>query len=79
MHYMAHIAHVVTGVWSGEVGIYNAFVCAVLFLADRINLSAGAIIDHNQSAKDIDPYFTSPLCEGPRPPKAGTHLTEWAE
>ena len=26
------------------------------------NPSAGAITDHSQSAKDIDPYFKSQLC-----------------
>ena len=61
--YMAYIAHVVTGVWCGEVGICDARV--VLFLSSRsgivFNPSAGAITDHCQSAKDIDPYFKSHL------------------
>ena len=39
-------------------------VC-VLFVSSRsrivFNLSTGAIIDHGQSAKDIDPYFKSKL------------------
>ena len=37
----------------------------VLFVSSRsgivFNLIAGAITDHSQSAKDIDPYFKSPL------------------
>ena len=37
----------------------------VLFLSSRsaivFNPSAGAITDHSQSAKDIDPYFKSQL------------------
>ena len=56
----------------------------VLFVSSRsgivFNPSASAITDHNQSAKDIDPYFKSPLyVEDPGPPKTGTHFTEWAE
>ena len=39
-------------------------VC-VLFVSSRssivFNSSAGAITDHSQSAKDIDPYFKSQL------------------
>ena len=39
-------------------------VC-LLFVSCRsgivFNLSAGAITDHSQSAKDIDPYFKSQL------------------
>ena len=63
---MAHIAHVVTGVWCGEVGICDAPVCVcVLFVSSRsgiiFNPSAGAITDHSQSTKDIDPYFKSQL------------------
>ena len=62
--YMAYIAHVVTGVWCGEVGLCDARVCTV-FVSSRsgivFNPSAGAIIDHSQSAKDIDPYFKSQL------------------
>ena len=57
-------------------------VC-VLIVSSRsgivFNQSAGAITEHSQSAKDIDPYFKSQLCGGSRPPKAGTHFTEWAE
>ena len=57
-------------------------VC-VLFVSSGsgivFNPSAGAITDHSQSAKDIEPYFKSQLCGGPRPLKAGTHFTEWAE
>ena len=34
----------------------------VLFVSDIVfNPSAGAITDHSQSAKDIDPYFKSQL------------------
>ena len=29
--YMGYIAHVVTGVWCGEVGICDARVCTVCF------------------------------------------------
>ena len=62
--YMAYIAHVVTGVWYGEMGISDARVC-VLFVSSRsgivFNPSADAITDHSQSAKDIDPYFKSQL------------------
>ena len=43
---------------------YAMPVC-VLFVSSRsgivFNPSAGAIIDHSQSAKDIDPYFKSLL------------------
>ena len=59
---MTYIAHVVTGVCSGEVSTCD--VC-VLFPSSRSGLvfhpSAGAIIDHNQSVKDIDPHFKSRL------------------
>ena len=38
---------------------------SVLFVSSRsgivFNLSAGAITDHSQSTKDIDPYFKSQL------------------
>ena len=61
---MAYIAHVVTGVWCVEVDICDARVC-LLFVPSRsgivFNPSAGAITDHSQSAKDIDPYFKSQL------------------
>ena len=49
----------------------------VLFVSSRsgINPSAGVITNHSQS-----PVFEVPApCGGPRPPKAGTHFTEWAE
>ena len=43
---------------------YAISVC-VLFVSSRsgivFNSSAGAITDHSQSAKDIDPHFKSPL------------------
>ena len=57
--YMAYIAHVVTRVWCGEVGICDTRVCAVVSsrLGIVFNSSAGVITDHSQSAKDIDPYF----------------------
>ena len=62
--YMAYISHVVTGVWCGEVRICDDRVC-VRFVSSRsgivFNPSASAITDHNQSAKDIDPYFKSQL------------------
>ena len=52
----------------------------VLLVSSRsgivFNPSAGAITDHSQSAKDIDPYFKSQLCGVPQPPKTGTHFTE---
>ena len=55
---MAYIAHVVTGVWC-------VMPVCVLFVSSRSNIvcnpSAGAITDHSQSAKDIDPYFKSQL------------------
>ena len=58
---MAYIAHVVTGVWCGEVGICDARVW--LFVSNRsgivFNPRAGVITDHSQSAKDIDLYFKS--------------------
>ena len=53
---MAYIAHVVTGVWCGDVGICDASACTV-WSGIVVNPSAGAITDHRQSAKDIDPYF----------------------
>ena len=54
--------------WSQECGAvrwtYAMPVC-VLFVSSRsgivFNPSAGAITDHSQSAKDIDPYFKSQL------------------
>ena len=62
--YMAYIAHVVTGVWCDEAGIYAMPVC-VLFVYSAsgivFNWSAGAITDHSQSATDIDPYFNTQL------------------
>ena len=61
---MTYIAHVVTVVWCSEMGICDARVC-VLFVSSRsgivFNPSAGAIADHSQSAKEIDPYFKSQL------------------
>ena len=61
--YMAYIAHIVTGVWCGEVGICDARACT--FVSSRsgivFNPSAGAITDRRQSAKDVDPYFKSLL------------------
>ena len=62
---MAYIAHVVTGVWCGAVRWAYANAMCVLFFSNRsgivFNPSAGAITDHSQSAKDIDPYFKSQL------------------
>ena len=43
------------------------------------NQSASAITDDSQSGKDIDSYFKSQLCGGPRPTKAGTQFTELTE
>ena len=57
-------------------------VC-VLFVSSSsgivFNPSAGSVTDHSQLAKDIDLYFKSQVCAGPRLLKAGTHFTEWAE
>ena len=51
----------------------------VLFVSSTsgiaLNSSAGAINDHNQSAKDIDPYIKSQLYVE----KGDTHFTERAE
>ena len=60
---MAYIAHVVTGVWCGEVGICDARVCTVCVwqVGYRFQPERGAITDHSQSAKDIDPNFKSQL------------------
>ena len=62
--YMAHIAHVVTGEFFAVRWAYAIPVC-VLLASSRsgiiFNPSAGAITDHSQSAKDIDPYFKSQL------------------
>ena len=56
--YMACTAHVVTGVWCGEVGICDARMC-VLFVSSKSSIvfitTAGAITDYRQSTKDIDP------------------------
>ena len=41
------------------------------------NPSTSVIIDHSQSVKDITLFQVSAPCGGPRPPKAGTHFTEW--
>ena len=45
--------------WAYAMPVY------VLFVSSRsgivLNPSAGAITDHSQSAKDIDPYFKSQL------------------
>ena len=64
MPYTAYISHVVTRVWCGEVEICDDRVC-ILFVSSTsgivFNPSASAITDHNQSAMDIDPYFTSQL------------------
>ena len=65
---MAYIANIVTGVWCGEVGMCAAR--GVLFVSCRsgivFNPSAGAITDHNQSAKDIDLYFKpASMCRTP--------------
>ena len=80
---MAYIAHVVTGVWCGEVVICDVRVC-VLAVSSRSSIffkpSARAITGHGQSAKDMDPLFLVPaLCGRPPPPKAATHFIEWAE
>ena len=60
---------------------YAMPVC-VLFVSSRsgiiINLRAGAITDHSQSVKDIDPYFKSQLYVED-PSHRDTHFTEWAE
>ena len=75
---MAYIAHVVTGVWCGEVGICD--VC-VLFVSSRsgIVFNPSAITDHSKSAMGIDPYFKSQLYVETPATKAGTHFIEWAE
>ena len=61
---MAYIAHEVTGVWCGEVGISDTSLF-LLFVSSSsgivFNPSAGAITDHNQSAKNKDPHFKSQL------------------
>ena len=58
--YMAYIAHVVTGVWYGEVGI--AMPVCVLFVFNRsdviFNPSFDATTDHSQSVKNLDPYLS---------------------
>ena len=56
----------------------------VLFVSGRwgivFNLSASAITDDSQLAKDIDPYVKSQLYVGEtRLPKVGSRFTEWAE
>ena len=55
----------------------------VLFVSSTscvvFNPSAGAITDHSQLAKDIEPYLKSQLYEVSQPRKASTHFTEWAE
>ena len=59
---MAYIAHLVTGVFSGEVGIYDARVCAICSMSDIVfNQNACAITNHSQSAKDVYPHFKSQL------------------
>ena len=58
--YLAYIAYVVTGMWCCEVGICDARVYC-LCQAGRISFQPGAITDHSQSLKNIDPYFKSPL------------------
>ena len=60
---IAYIAHVVTEVWCGEVGICDARVCTVVSSRSGIVFiqSAGAITDNSQSAKDTDQYFKSQL------------------
>ena len=57
---------------------YTMPVC-VLFVSSRsgivFNPSAGAITDHCQSVKDIDPYFKSQLyVENPVPALCGGHV-----
>ena len=62
---MAYIAHVVTGVWCGEVRwAFTMPMCVLLVSSGSgivFNLGAGAITYHSQSAKDIDSYFKSQL------------------
>ena len=78
--YMAYIAHVVTGVWCNEVDICAACVYClclgglVLFQPEhRCNQWPQPISEGQR------PTFKSQLSERPRPPKAGTHFTEWVE
>ena len=68
---MAYIAHVVTRVgvmrWAYTIPVcvcVRVCVC-VLFVSSRSGIvffkSADAITDHNQSARDIDPYYNFEL------------------
>ena len=43
------------------------------------NPSAGAITDHSQSAKDIDPHFRSQLYVENPATESRYSITEWAE
>ena len=56
--YMAYVAHVVTGVWCGEVCADCVYISSGIVFKP----SPGAITDRSQSAKDTDPYFKSQLC-----------------
>ena len=66
--YMAYIAHVVSGVWCGKVGIFDARVCESFVSSTSgivFNPSIDAITDHSQSAKDTDPYLSPSFVEDP--------------
>ena len=59
----------------GAVRYAYAMPVYILFVS-----SSGAIIDHSQSTKDIDPYFKSKLyVEDPEHRKLILIFTEWAE
>ena len=75
---MAYIAHVV----SSAVRWSYARVCTACVEQVRygFNPSEIAVTVNRQSAKDIDQYFKTKLhVEDSRPPKVGTHFTEWVE
>ena len=79
--YMEYLAHVVMGVvqvsWA-----YTMPVC-VLFVSITsgvvFNPGTGAIIDYNQSAKDIDTYFKSHSMRRTPTTENIYSFTEWAE
>ena len=62
MPYMAYIVNVVTEMW--WLGGHTSCLCGLFVTSTSgiiFNPSAGAIINHIQLAKDIDPYFKTKI------------------
>ena len=79
---MAYIAHVVTGVWCGEVSIFDARMCTVCVYQVGYRFQPERRWNHWQLSitEGHKPVVLVPaLYGGPQPPKAGTHFTERVE